>query len=187
MAKQRKQSLFWKAVLRHEAGPVAHSLAGRHTRPVGGYERCAAGPSVVCMAELRVLALSAAPPEQPQRSWRAAGCWASGPALTCPVLSFQRSAGGSSPEGGEGEDTSKTFSVLSCERGSSLTFSSSLFSVDSDREDGNYCPPVKRERTSSLTQFPPSQSGTSRRSLLTPKSVCVNKSTVPCTSYIQSQ
>ncbi|XP_074165054.1 ran-binding protein 3 isoform X10 [Sminthopsis crassicaudata] len=28
----------------------------------------------------------------------------------------------------------------------------------SDREDGNYCPPVKRERTSSLTQFPPSQS-----------------------------
>ncbi|XP_003798032.1 ran-binding protein 3 isoform X7 [Otolemur garnettii] len=41
-----------------------------------------------------------------------------------------RSAGGSSPEGGE----------------------------DSDREDGNYCPPVKRERTSSLTQFPPPQS-----------------------------
>ncbi|XP_006904198.1 ran-binding protein 3 isoform X4 [Pteropus alecto] len=41
-----------------------------------------------------------------------------------------RSAGGSSPEGGE----------------------------DSDREDGSYCPPVKRERTSSLTQFPPSQS-----------------------------
>ncbi|NXW93077.1 RANB3 protein, partial [Alopecoenas beccarii] len=29
---------------------------------------------------------------------------------------------------------------------------------ESDREDGNYCPPVKRERTSSLTQFPPSQS-----------------------------
>ncbi|XP_072458060.1 ran-binding protein 3 isoform X12 [Notamacropus eugenii] len=42
-----------------------------------------------------------------------------------------RSADGSSPEDGE----------------------------DSDREDGNYCPPVKRERTSSLTQFPPSQSG----------------------------
>ncbi|XP_062034790.1 ran-binding protein 3 isoform X2 [Lepus europaeus] len=40
-----------------------------------------------------------------------------------------RSAGGSSPEGGE----------------------------DSDREDGNYCPPVKRERTSSLTQLPASQ------------------------------
>uniref|UniRef100_A0A2I3TWC2 Ran-binding protein 3 n=1 Tax=Pan troglodytes TaxID=9598 RepID=A0A2I3TWC2_PANTR len=51
--------------------------------------------------------------------------------LTPAVCSlFQRSAGGSSPEGGE----------------------------DSDREDGNYCPPVKRERTSSLTQFPPSQS-----------------------------
>ncbi|ELV10012.1 Ran-binding protein 3 [Tupaia chinensis] len=30
--------------------------------------------------------------------------------------------------------------------------------TDSDREDGNYCPPVKRERTSSLTQSPPSQS-----------------------------
>ncbi|XP_073910530.1 ran-binding protein 3 isoform X8 [Castor canadensis] len=44
--------------------------------------------------------------------------------------SGQRSAGGSSPEAGE----------------------------DSDREDGNYCPPVKRERTSSLTQLPPSQS-----------------------------
>ncbi|NXJ81181.1 RANB3 protein, partial [Trogon melanurus] len=29
---------------------------------------------------------------------------------------------------------------------------------ESDREDGSYCPPVKRERTSSLTQFPPSQS-----------------------------
>ncbi|XP_032629700.1 ran-binding protein 3 isoform X3 [Chelonoidis abingdonii] len=28
---------------------------------------------------------------------------------------------------------------------------------ESDREDGSYCPPVKRERTSSLTQFPPSQ------------------------------
>ncbi|NXC08665.1 RANB3 protein, partial [Orthonyx spaldingii] len=29
---------------------------------------------------------------------------------------------------------------------------------ESDRDDGSYCPPVKRERTSSLTQFPPSQS-----------------------------
>ncbi|PNJ18414.1 RANBP3 isoform 22 [Pongo abelii] len=59
------------------------------------------------------------------------------PAIAPPVFVFQkdkgqkRSAGSSSPEGGE----------------------------DSDREDGNYCPPVKRERTSSLTQFPPSQSG----------------------------
>ncbi|KAM5238424.1 LOW QUALITY PROTEIN: ran-binding protein 3 [Ctenodactylus gundi] len=40
-----------------------------------------------------------------------------------------RSAGGSSPEAGE----------------------------DSDHEDGSYCPPIKRERTSSLTQFPSSQ------------------------------
>ncbi|XP_048197847.1 ran-binding protein 3 isoform X2 [Perognathus longimembris pacificus] len=58
------------------------------------------------------------------------------PAIAPPVFVFQkdkgqkRSAGGSSPEAGE----------------------------DSDREDGNYCPPVKRERTSSLTQFPASQS-----------------------------
>ncbi|XP_056678519.1 ran-binding protein 3 isoform X43 [Monodelphis domestica] len=58
------------------------------------------------------------------------------PAIAPPVFVFQkdkgqkRSADGSSPEDGE----------------------------DSDREDGNYCPPVKRERTSSLTQFPPSQS-----------------------------
>ncbi|XP_058513794.1 ran-binding protein 3 isoform X6 [Ochotona princeps] len=57
------------------------------------------------------------------------------PALAPPVFVFQkdkgqkRSAGGSSPEGGE----------------------------DSDREDGNYCPPVKRERTSSLTQLPHAQ------------------------------
>ncbi|ETE72564.1 Ran-binding protein 3, partial [Ophiophagus hannah] len=42
---------------------------------------------------------------------------------------FHRSADESSPEDGE----------------------------ESDREDGGYCPPVKRERTSSLTQFPPSQ------------------------------
>lgn len=54
------------------------------------------------------------------------------PAVTPPVFVFQkekgqkRSAGGSSPEGGE----------------------------DSDHDDGSYCPPVKRERTSSLSQFP---------------------------------
>ncbi|XP_055963249.1 ran-binding protein 3 isoform X2 [Sorex fumeus] len=52
------------------------------------------------------------------------------PFLPCPRDLAGRSAGGSSPEGGE----------------------------DSDREDGGYCPPVKRERASSLTQFPPSQS-----------------------------
>ncbi|KAM5230231.1 ran-binding protein 3 isoform 5-T5 [Hipposideros larvatus] len=54
-----------------------------------------------------------------------------------------RSAGGSSPEGGE----------------------------DSDREDGNYCPPVKRERTSSLTQFPPSQS-VSKNNVFMPSTFC---------------
>ncbi|XP_065392179.1 ran-binding protein 3 isoform X9 [Macaca fascicularis] len=56
---------------------------------------------------------------------------------------WKRSAGGSSPEGGE----------------------------DSDREDGNYCPPVKRERTSSLTQFPPSQS-VSKNNVFMPSSFC---------------
>ncbi|XP_077890542.1 ran-binding protein 3 isoform X19 [Ictidomys tridecemlineatus] len=55
----------------------------------------------------------------------------------------QRSAGGSSPEAGE----------------------------DSDREDGNYCPPVKRERTSSLTQFPPSQS-VSKHNVFMPSTFC---------------
>ncbi|XP_011745126.2 ran-binding protein 3 isoform X8 [Macaca nemestrina] len=71
------------------------------------------------------------------------------PAIAPPVFVFQkdkgqkRSAGGSSPEGGE----------------------------DSDREDGNYCPPVKRERTSSLTQFPPSQS-VSKNNVFMPSSFC---------------
>ncbi|XP_031412959.1 ran-binding protein 3 isoform X1 [Meleagris gallopavo] len=55
----------------------------------------------------------------------------------------QRSADGSSPEDGD----------------------------ESDREDGNYCPPVKRERTSSLTQFPPSQSVT-KNNVFMPSSFC---------------
>ncbi|XP_010805215.1 ran-binding protein 3 isoform X5 [Bos indicus] len=42
---------------------------------------------------------------------------------------------------------------------------------DSDREDGNYCPPVKRERTSSLTQFPPSQS-VSKNNVFMPSTFC---------------
>ncbi|XP_053147712.1 ran-binding protein 3 isoform X2 [Hemicordylus capensis] len=54
-----------------------------------------------------------------------------------------RSADGSSPEDGE----------------------------ESDREDGSYCPPVKRERTSSLTQFPPSQSVT-KNNVFMPSSFC---------------
>ncbi|XP_037680222.1 ran-binding protein 3 isoform X7 [Choloepus didactylus] len=71
------------------------------------------------------------------------------PAIAPPVFVFQkdkgqkRSAGGSSPEGGE----------------------------DSDREDGNYCPPVKRERTSSLTHFPPSQS-VSKNNVFMPSTFC---------------
>ncbi|XP_021561109.1 ran-binding protein 3 isoform X2 [Neomonachus schauinslandi] len=71
------------------------------------------------------------------------------PAIAPPVFVFQkdkgqkRPAGGSSPEGGE----------------------------DSDREDGNYCPPIKRERTSSLTQFPPSQS-VSKNNVFMPSTFC---------------
>uniref|UniRef100_A0A8D2PP28 Ran-binding protein 3 n=1 Tax=Zosterops lateralis melanops TaxID=1220523 RepID=A0A8D2PP28_ZOSLA len=42
---------------------------------------------------------------------------------------------------------------------------------DSDREDGSYCPPVKRERTSSLTHFPPSQSVT-KNNVFMPSSFC---------------
>uniref|UniRef100_A0A673YDV4 Ran-binding protein 3-like n=1 Tax=Salmo trutta TaxID=8032 RepID=A0A673YDV4_SALTR len=42
----------------------------------------------------------------------------------------------------------------------------------SDKEDGGYCPPVKRERTSSLTQFPPSHSGSSKNNVFMPSSFC---------------
>ncbi|KAM8939094.1 ran-binding protein 3 [Pelodytes ibericus] len=71
------------------------------------------------------------------------------PALAPPVFVFQkdkgqkRSADGSSPEQGE----------------------------DSDREDGSYCPPVKRERASSFSQFPPSQSVT-KNNVFMPSSFC---------------
>ncbi|XP_060088739.1 ran-binding protein 3 isoform X5 [Heteronotia binoei] len=71
------------------------------------------------------------------------------PAIAPPVFVFQkdkaqkRSADGSSPEDGE----------------------------DSDREDGSYCPPIKRERTSSLTHFPPSQSVT-KNNVFMPSSFC---------------
>ncbi|XP_030396372.1 ran-binding protein 3 isoform X4 [Gopherus evgoodei] len=41
--------------------------------------------------------------------------------------------------------------------GRSADVSSPEDGEESDREDGSYCPPIKRERTSSLTQFPPSQ------------------------------
>ncbi|XP_026781326.1 ran-binding protein 3b isoform X3 [Pangasianodon hypophthalmus] len=71
------------------------------------------------------------------------------PAIAPPVFVFQkdkaqkRSADGSSAEDGE----------------------------DSDREDGEYCPPVKRERTSSLTQFPPAHS-VSKNNVFMPSSFC---------------
>ncbi|XP_030629606.1 ran-binding protein 3b isoform X2 [Chanos chanos] len=71
------------------------------------------------------------------------------PAIAPPVFVFQkdkaqkRSADGSSAEDGE----------------------------DSDREDGEYCPPMKRERTSSLNQFPPSHS-VSKNNVFMPSSFC---------------
>ncbi|XP_056600507.1 ran-binding protein 3b isoform X1 [Triplophysa dalaica] len=71
------------------------------------------------------------------------------PAIAPPVFVFQkdkalkRSADGSSAEDGD----------------------------DSDRDDGEYCPPVKRERTSSLTQFPPSHS-VSKNNIFMPSSLC---------------
>uniref|UniRef100_A0A671LAG2 Ran-binding protein 3 n=1 Tax=Sinocyclocheilus anshuiensis TaxID=1608454 RepID=A0A671LAG2_9TELE len=46
-----------------------------------------------------------------------------------------------------------------------------LCSPDSDRDDGEYCPPVKRERTSSLTQFPPSHS-VPKNNIFMPSSLC---------------
>ncbi|XP_043832329.1 ran-binding protein 3 isoform X8 [Dromiciops gliroides] len=83
----------------------------------------------------------------PQRIWphsarATTGSWAE-KALTPTEETCKRSADGSSPEDGE----------------------------DSDREDGNYCPPVKRERTSSLTQFPPSQS-VSKNNVFMPSTFC---------------
>ncbi|XP_075719582.1 ran-binding protein 3 isoform X2 [Rhinoderma darwinii] len=71
------------------------------------------------------------------------------PAIAPPVFVFQkdkgqkRSADGSSPEQGE----------------------------DSDKEDGGYCPPPKRERTSSFSQFPPSQSVT-KNNVFMPSTFC---------------
>ncbi|XP_077332420.1 ran-binding protein 3 isoform X2 [Lithobates pipiens] len=71
------------------------------------------------------------------------------PAIAPPVFVFQkdkaqkRSAEGSSPEQGD----------------------------DSDKEDGSYCPPPKRERTSSFSQFPPSQSVT-KNNVFMPSSFC---------------
>ncbi|XP_064849206.1 ran-binding protein 3b isoform X2 [Oncorhynchus masou masou] len=42
----------------------------------------------------------------------------------------------------------------------------------SDKEDGGYFPPVKRERTSSLTQFPPSHSGSCKNNVFMPSTFC---------------
>ncbi|OPJ67991.1 hypothetical protein AV530_002741 [Patagioenas fasciata monilis] len=62
----------------------------------------------------------------------------------------------------------KSFAHQICKR--SADGSSPEDGDESDREDGNYCPPVKRERTSSLTQFPP-QSVT-KNNVFMPSSFC---------------
>uniref|UniRef100_A0A452IY54 Ran-binding protein 3 n=1 Tax=Gopherus agassizii TaxID=38772 RepID=A0A452IY54_9SAUR len=55
--------------------------------------------------------------------------------------------------------------------GRSADVSSPEDGEESDREDGSYCPPIKRERTSSLTQFPPSQTVT-KNNVFMPSSFC---------------
>ncbi|KAJ7993127.1 hypothetical protein DPEC_G00269190 [Dallia pectoralis] len=71
------------------------------------------------------------------------------PAIAPPVFVFQkdkaqkRSAEGSSAEDGE----------------------------DSDKDESSYCPPAKRERTSSITQFPPAHS-VSKNNVFMPSSFC---------------
>ncbi|XP_020354392.1 ran-binding protein 3 isoform X2 [Oncorhynchus kisutch] len=75
------------------------------------------------------------------------------PAIAPPVFVFQedkaqkRSAEGSSAEDGE----------------------------DSDKDESSYCPPAKRERTSSLTQFPPAHS-VSKNNVFMPSSFCQSPS-----------
>ncbi|XP_064197411.1 ran-binding protein 3-like isoform X2 [Anguilla rostrata] len=71
------------------------------------------------------------------------------PAIAPPVFVFQKEKGAKrSADGSSGED-----------------------GEDSDKEDACYCPPVKRERTSSQTQFPPSHS-VSKNNVFLPASFC---------------
>ncbi|XP_027707022.1 ran-binding protein 3 isoform X8 [Vombatus ursinus] len=74
-------------------------------------------------------------------------------ALELPILA-SASASTSPPPASEARPTSIQQELA----GRSADSSSPEDGEDSDQEDGNYCPPMKRERTSSLTQFPPSQS-----------------------------
>ncbi|XP_007489037.1 ran-binding protein 3 isoform X7 [Monodelphis domestica] len=121
------------------ASACASPLPASEARPTSIQQELAGDrslPSLQSHAGLEVTSesYSATGTKPPQRIWphsirATTGSWAE-KALTPTEETYKRSADGSSPEDGE----------------------------DSDREDGNYCPPVKRERTSSLTQFPPSQS-----------------------------
>ncbi|KAI1883328.1 hypothetical protein AGOR_G00244060 [Albula goreensis] len=71
------------------------------------------------------------------------------PAIAPPVFVFQKEkATKRAPDGSSGED-----------------------GEDSDKEDGCYSPPVKRERTSSQTHFPPSHS-VSKNNVFLPSSFC---------------
>ncbi|KAJ8357689.1 hypothetical protein SKAU_G00204830 [Synaphobranchus kaupii] len=71
------------------------------------------------------------------------------PAIAPPVFVFQKEKGTKrSADGSSGED-----------------------GEDSDKEDACYCPPVKRERSSSQTQFPPSHS-VSKNNVFLPAGFC---------------
>nr|XP_060640857.1 ran-binding protein 3 isoform X2 [Anolis sagrei ordinatus] len=96
------------------------------------------------------------------------------PAIAPPVFVFQKDKTQKSPAEQRGEPEAGMSPVVpgqveSVER--SADGSSPEDGEESDREDGSYCPPVKRERTSSLTQFPPSQSVT-KNNVFMPSSFC---------------
>ncbi|XP_056678493.1 ran-binding protein 3 isoform X10 [Monodelphis domestica] len=134
------------------ASACASPLPASEARPTSIQQELAGDrslPSLQSHAGLEVTSesYSATGTKPPQRIWphsirATTGSWAE-KALTPTEETYKRSADGSSPEDGE----------------------------DSDREDGNYCPPVKRERTSSLTQFPPSQS-VSKNNVFMPSTFC---------------
>ncbi|XP_027707020.1 ran-binding protein 3 isoform X6 [Vombatus ursinus] len=87
-------------------------------------------------------------------------------ALELPILA-SASASTSPPPASEARPTSIQQELA----GRSADSSSPEDGEDSDQEDGNYCPPMKRERTSSLTQFPPSQS-VSKNNVFMPSTFC---------------
>ncbi|KPP67796.1 ran-binding protein 3-like [Scleropages formosus] len=103
------------------------------------------------------------------------------PAIAPPVFVFQkdkaqkRSADGSSAEDGEGERLQAAAERHSICARLQRRYGNDPFLADSDKEECGYCPPVKRERTSSLTQFPPSHS-VPKNNVFMPSSFCQSPS-----------